>query len=201
MAVIIDRLREELLGNPRLRFGVVLIVVLVIVYAILLLRDAGRNARTTAVAPQARIAALASSSRDGELWRARAERSRGLLAEYDRYVWRDATMAQAQAAMQDLLNQKLARAGLRAREISVGGGIETGASAPLAVPAGANAEPVKIRARVVFEYQRSALATFVRGLVDDPRHVGLERLLIRTVPDPVAEIEMFALYRPPGAAR
>ena len=63
-----------------------------------------------------------------------------------------------------------------------------------------NTEPVKIRGRVVFDYQRPALAAFVRGLVDDPRHVGLDRLLIRTLPDGVAEIEVFALYRPPGGA-
>ena len=195
--MIIDRLREELLGNPRLRFGIALIVALVIVYAILVLRDAGRNARATAAGPQARIAALAGSARNGELWRANAQRSRGLLAAYDGYVWHDATMAQAQAAMQDLVNQKLAGVGVRAREINVGGGIDAaGAATPVA--AGTNAEPVKIRARVVFGYQRPALAAFVRGLIDDPRHVGLERLLIRTTPDPVAEIEVFALYRPPG---
>ena len=197
---IIDRLREELLGNPRLRIGVVLIAALVVVYAILVLRDAGRNARATAAAPQARIAALAGGARDGELWRAHAQRSRGLLAEYDGYIWHDATMAQAQAAMQDLVNQKLARAGLRSREVNVGGGIDAAASAPQVAAAGANAEPVKIRARVVFEYQRPALAAFVRGLVDDPRHVGLDRLLIRTTPEPVVEIEMFALYRSPGGA-
>ena len=198
--MIINRLRDEMLGNPRLRFGIALIVVLVVVYASLLLRDSARNARTTAAAPQARMAALAASARDGDLWPGRAQRSRGLLAEYDAYIWHDATMAQAQAAMQDLINQKLVRAGLKAREINVGGGIDATGSAPPGNAAATNTEPVKIRGRVVFDYQRPALAAFVRGLVDDPRHVGLDRLLIRTLPDGVAEIEVFALYRPPGGA-
>ena len=195
----IHRLREELLGNPRLRWGLALIAALLVLYAILLLRDAGRNARATAASPQARIAALVGSVGEAELWRARVERSRGLLAEYDGYVWRDATLAQAQAALQDLLTQKLSGAGLRASEFNVGGGIDAPGAAPQVAAAGANAELVKIRARVVFEYQRPALAMFVRGLQDGPRHVGLDRLLIRTTAAPMAEIEMFALYRPPSS--
>ena len=197
--MILDRLRDELLANPRLRFGLAAIVALLVVYAILVLRDTGKNARATAAGPQARIAAIAISARDGDAWRAREQRSRGLLAEYDGYVWHDATTAQAQAAMQDLVTQKLARAGLKAREISVGGGIDAAPTAPRAPASGAGNDLVKIRARVVFEYQRPALAVFARGLIDDPRHVGVERLLLRTMPDPVVEVEVFALYRPPAS--
>jgi len=194
---MIDRLRDELLGNARLRWGLAAIVVLVLLYAILVLRDSGRASRATAAGPEARIAAIRGSAGQADLWRSRAERSRGLLAEYEEYVWHDATLAQAQAALQDLIAQKLASAGLRARELTVGGGIDpaTASAAPATAP-GASGEPVKIRARVVFEYQRPALATFVFGMLDGPRHVGLDRFLVRTTPTPVAEIEMFALYRP-----
>jgi len=197
---MIERLREEMLGNPRFRWGLALIVALLALYAILVLRDSARNARATAVAPQARIAALAGSAGEGEQWRAQADRLRGLLAEYDTYVWHDVTKAQAQAALQDRVGEMLARAGLRATELNAGGGIDATAATPRAAATNPGTDPVRIRARVVFEYQRPALATFVRGLADGTRRIGVERLALRTMPAPVMEIELFALYRPPGGA-
>jgi len=192
---VINRLREQLLGNPRLRAGLAIIVALLAAYAVLVLRDAGRHSREAVDAAEARLGALRTNDGKTDLWRDRAQRTRGLLAQYEAEVWRDATLAQAQAAMQDWLAQSLKRAGLQPRELNVGGGTAAATDGAPSNPA----QPVRIRARVAFEYQRPALAVFVRALLDGPRRVGLERLLVRTTPTPTAEVELFALYRPPVA--
>ena len=186
--------REQWRSNPRLRYGVYMIIAIMWGYGILVLRDTVTAKREAWIAAEARIARARSLANSGD-WVNRASEVKAAMGDFGSLLWKEGSLGLAQAAVQESVNRTLASAGLTARQIKV-----TVSDAPLAAEMN---EIVPIRARVVVDFRpplvNAWLAALARDVSEKRPAIVIESLSIRGAPAPVADIELVAYALRPEA--
>ena len=106
--------------NPRLQFGLVAIGAIVVLYGLLLWRDAieAGERRLARVDQELRLAG--SSAAAESRWRDTAKRAADAAAALESRLWHAPTLAQAQAEIQDWAERALVGAGARGVIVTVG---------------------------------------------------------------------------------
>lgn len=192
-----DNLTQSLRDNPRLRWGVALIVGLFWLYGILLLQEDldERNRQRIAVAQtNARMQAQAAQPE----WTTRHIPAKTLTVQLESQLWRAPTPGLAQAAFQDWLNTTLQQAGVAKLQVTVtvmqdGPGPSPRAdSEPMGQP-GPAATPEdlwKIRAKINFEAPHPMLLAALSRIETHEKKIVVSALNIRTEQPPVPRVEL-----------
>jgi hypothetical protein len=178
--------RAEWQGNPRLRWGVRLIVATLWVWLALLAQDHAQVWRTETEEARAELERLQPLRAQAQ-WTQRAEAARVQLEAARAMLWPSVSQGQAEAALQDMLRELCTKAGLPVRELAVAAGAQSGAD---------GVKPV--RARLVVDMgNRLALMGVLAEIGRSPRVMMVDSLRLRPQAVPArAEIEVRVLFRP-----
>lgn len=194
VSVALNDSREQWRSNPRLRYGVFIIIGILWFYLILVLRDSVVAKRDAWIAAEARIARARVLANSGD-WVNRASDVKGVMTEYENLLWKEGSLGVAQAAVQESVNRALAAAGLTARSVRV-----AVSDAPLSPEM---TEIVPIRARVSVDFRPTAVNNWFAAMAKDVSEkkpaLVVESLSIRGAPTPVAEVEIIAYALRPEA--
>lgn len=182
---------EQMKTNPRLRWGVWLIVWMFWLYGVLELRDylaAEREQYRSTLASVSRLHAQNSRTE----WLSRVEPARTMAVQLESRLWQASSSGLAQAAFQDWLRTALAESGVAQPQIRVSGvDEETGAAEG---KRGA-ADLWKIRANLSFGLNPEGLTDLLSRIEFGERLVGIESLVIRNELAPRVEMQLIAFVQ------
>lgn len=188
--------QREWSESPRLRLGVVVIVVLCWVYGLLAFDETITKRRDEIALLDQEVTLLAAQARSQEWMKVRDQAVRRL-SEFRERVWREESEGHIQAAFQDWLHVLLEQQRLTANEMTVtlltplAGSEKTD---PPTTLAGLPPEMRVARARVVMEFQPMAFAGVLAAIAANEHWVWVERLSIRNWGSPQVELELGALF-------
>jgi len=194
---LLNNILSQLRDNPRLRWGIALIVGIVWLYALLLLRDdlqeQNLQYRTAGqVVGQLRVK-LATPE-----WKARAVSARVLAVQLEGRLWQAPTSGLAQAGFQDWLNAALLEAGANRSQVTVTVLDEAIGSAPDQAEASDSTTPAdlwKIRAKLGFDYTAPSLLAFLNAVENNDKRIMLGTLSVRKEPVPHVEMELYGYFQ------
>ena len=183
---------EQLKTNPRLRWGVWLIVWMFWLYGVLELRDylaAEREQYRSTLASVSRLQAQNSRTE----WLSRVEPARTMAVQLESRLWQASSSGLAQAAFQDWLRTALAESGVAQPQIRVSG-VDEDAGAAEGGKQGA-ADLWKIRANLSFGLNPEGLTDLLSRIEFGERLVGIESLVIRNELAPRVEMQLIAFVQ------
>lgn len=193
---------NQLRDNPRLRWGVALIIGISWLYAVLLLRDSlqeqTQQHRTVAQAITRLRAQLAQPE-----WAARVTPAKVQAVQLEGKLWQAATPGLAQAAFQDWLNAELLKVGVNKSQISVTVLEEAVANSPNQTAEAGVATPAdlwKIKAKLGFEATPANLMDFLNRIEIHEKQIVVGTLNVRKEPTSRMEMELFGYFQKPAAA-
>jgi hypothetical protein len=187
---MLDNLLTQLRTNPRLRWGVALIIGIAWLYGVLLLRDAAQDQTQQQRAAAQSVARLRATLTQGQ-WAARLPAANALAVQLESKLWQAPTPGLAQAALQDWLGAALTRSGVVNRQISVTVLEETIANLGNSAPPGL----WRVKAKLGFEYTAPSLLDFLSQLEANDRQSIVGVLTVRKEPSPRVELEVDAYFQ------
>lgn len=212
---MLDTFTQSLRDNPRLRWGVALIVGLFWLYGVLLLQedlDERSRQRRTAAQTNARLQAQSEQPE----WTTRLAPAKALAVQLESQLWQAPTPGLAQAAFQDWLNASLQQLGVSKLQVTVTVLQDAPAAGPAAsAPPTTGAEPAsppgpaatpedlwKIRAKLSFEAPQPVLLAALSRIETHDRKITVSALAVRTEqwPVPRIEMELIGYFQKQGAA-
>ena len=189
--------REQLASNARLRLGLGVVVFILWLYAMLAAQDA-----TVAFSGEAaQLAARVESSHalaKQTVWPERVKQAERQIESIQALIWTEPEQGLAEARMQDWVTALAAKSGLVLRESSLiradvdqrSEGARTSEAA--ALPPGY----VRIRMRLVADFQPSAASIMLAEMAQGDRMFRVERMRILTATRPaLLEMELGSLAR------
>ncbi len=194
---MLENLFAQLRDNPRLRWGIALIIGISWLYAILLLRETVQEAGQQHRAAAQSIARLQAQLAQPE-WTARVIPARIMAIQLEGRLWQAPTSGLAQAAFQDWLNAALAEVGASSPQVTVtvideivddapGQAAQTGTGTP--------ADLWKIKAKLGFGFSAPALVGLLERIENNPNQIIVGALNVRRQPLPHAEMELYAHFQ------
>jgi len=202
-----DNLLSQLRDNPRLRWGVALIIGIFWLYGILLLRDnlqqQTQQHRATAQSVTRLQAQLAQPQ-----WPTRVTPAKVMAVQLEGKLWQAATPGLAQAALQDWLNASMAKAGISKPQISVTVLEEAasstptqsqGSSPPSISPSAPPADLWKLKAKLNLEFSAPSLMSFLTLIENHDKQIVVSALNVRKEPSPRVDMELYVYFQKPGA--
>lgn len=192
---MIGNFLNELRENPRLRWGVALIIGIFWLYAILLLRESLQEQTQQHRAAMQSISRLRAQLAQPE-WTARVAPARDMAMQLEGMLWQAPTSGLAQAAFQDWLNSAMIKAGVARSQITVTVIDEAVANAPNQ-DAGATT-PVdlwKIRAKLGFDFNSVTLFDFMNRIENHEKQIIVDTLNVRKELAPRVEIELYGYFQ------
>ena len=194
---MLDNVLNELRNNPRLRWGMWLIVGIFWLYAVILLsetlQEQQERYRTTAQAVSRLRAQLAQPE-----WVSRAESAKTMAVQLEGRLWQAPTSGLAQAAFQDWLNAALAKAGAVHPVITVTviDEIDTAQINP-AQDTGTTTPPDlwKITAKLGFGFDAATLLDFLDQIENNDREIVVNSITVRKEPSGHVEMELNAYFQ------
>lgn len=194
---MIDSFLNELRNNPRLRWGVALIIGIIWLYGILLLREALQEQEQQHRATAQTISRLRAQLAQPE-WIARVAPARELAMQLEGRLWQAPTPGLAQAAFQDWLNAAVIKAGATHSQITVIVLDEAGANV-----SNQNQNPDattpsdlwKIKAKLSFDFTSATLLDFMGRIENHERQVIVGALNVRKEPAPRVEMELIGYFQ------
>jgi hypothetical protein len=203
-------LRQEWSENASVRTGALLIVGILWLYGLLAWHDA-LGERDRALDQKARQLARIEAQAAETQWPDRLKEAEGRLLRFESSVKVVDSLGQAQADLQDWLNEQARAAALRnVGVIPAGaplaggiGGPAPGSAAP-PPPALASGPEVAlrlgwvVRARVQADFSPVAAYDLLAALASGSRRVWVESMAIRMEPSPRWELQVASAYRSPG---
>jgi hypothetical protein len=174
----------EFRENTRLRVGAGLIASILWLYGLLVWDDSLSTQRTQLQQVEQDIRRLRPFQRGEELWRQRLAEARNVTAGFRSHFWEARSRSLAEAAFRDWLQSRAHTAGLKVTELAVRAqdGSTTApavANEPAGTSGSADDRPLAVRGRMVATFGPRQVASLLLQLHDNPRHVAVQRLLIR----------------------
>lgn len=190
----LERFREALRANPRLRLWLWLIGFILWAYGLLVLDDHVQAARADYAAAASRHARAQAVAGDAA-WPQRLRAVRALEAQIEGRLWREASAGLAQAAFQDWLG--LAMRGANIANPLVAVSVHDEQLDPAAQ--GAAAAVWKARARVSGDFAPGGLASFLKTVGEHDKAIIVESLVIKgSTRSPRVELGLVAYFQPPA---
>ena len=209
---------NQLRDNPRLRWGVLLIIGIFWLYGVLVLRDDLQEKTQQQRALVQSIARLRGQLLQTE-WATRLTPAKVLAVQLEGKLWQAPTSGLAQAAFQDWLNATLLKSSITNAQISVTvvddalSGPNTAvanstnstnsAGTPNSDLGGATSTPTdlwKIKAKVSFELGPAVASEVMARIESNEKQVVVGALNVRKEPSPRVEMELFAFFQKPSKA-
>lgn len=203
---------NQLRDNPRLRWGVLLIIGIFWLYGVLVLRDelqANTQQQRSVVQSISRLRAQLAQTE----WAARLTPAKVLAVQLEGKLWQAPTSGLAQAAFQDWLNATLLKASIVNPQISVTvvddalSGPNTGsastAGTPNSDPGAVASTPIdlwKIKAKLSFELGAIVASDVMARIESNEKQIVVGALTVRKEPSPRVEMELFAFFQKPATA-
>jgi hypothetical protein len=185
---------EQLRGNARLRAGIALAIVLVLVTLLLDAQAAIDDRRRAVAREQARLQSM-SRDVDGPLWLQRAAAARQLREQVQAALWQAGSAGAAEAAFVDWINRELAQANITNANVvsaSVPAGPLGGAARPAAgLPEG----HLLMRVNAGFAHSPGVLERVLERLLAGERMVTVESVSVRQRPVPRVELVIASVAR------
>ena len=187
--------RAEWEASARLRAGLWAVLGIGLLWLLLLLLDACDAASQRILAREAELQRLSKAAK-GDLWGQRLAQGKEQLAAVEGMLWAEPELGLSEAAFQDWLREVSSRIGLKTRELQVSRVEPAKMDQKDPLPA----DTALLRARMVVDLQRAPLFSFLAEIARNERSIVVERLVMRAqAQPPLAEIELRALARRPGA--
>jgi hypothetical protein len=184
---MLQNLLTQLRQNPRLRWGVALIIGTCWLYGVLLLRDALQEETR-----QHRGATLALARLSGQLtqteWLARVTPAQTLAVQLEGKLWQAATSGLAQAAFQDMLNGAMANAAVPRPQISVTVVDDMAATPP---------DLWKVKAKLGFDFTAASLLALLQLLETHPKQIVVGSLGVNKDQPNRVDLELYAYFQKP----
>lgn len=206
---MMDDFLTQLRGNPRLRWGIALIVGIAWLYGILLLRDEVADQTLRYRSATQAIARLQAQLAQPE-WADRATAARAMAVQLEGRLWQAPTPGLAQSAYQDWVTATLVKAGINNPQVTVTvvedapAAGATGAAPLTAAAAPAVAAPTdlwKIKAKLNFEFNAPALMDFLARLESHEKQTVVNTLTARKEPAPRVDMEVVAYFQKQTAGK
>lgn len=196
---------SQLRENPRLRWGVVLIIGTCWLYGLLLLRDQLQEETR-----QYRAAALSLERLRTQLtqteWLTRVDPAKTLAVQLEGRLWQAPTSGLAQAAFQDALNSAMVKAGVTRPQISVTVIEEAGANATTNAPdqnqaggGGAPADLWKVKAKLSHDFSAPSLFDLMGQIDGHPKQIVVDSINVAKEPQNRVDMELYAYFQKPTA--
>lgn len=201
-----DNFLQQLRDNPRLRWGVALIIGIFWLYAILLLRESLQQQEQQHRATAQAITRLRAQLAQPE-WTARVMPAKIMAVQLEGLLWQAPTSGLAQAAFQDWLNSTMAKAGVPRPLITVTVIDEAVASEPnqnrdSGASTSANSTPEnlwKIKAKLGFDFSPASLLDFLNRIETHDKQIIVATLSVRKEPTAHVEMELLGYFQKQAA--
>jgi len=196
-----DNFLNLLRNNPRLRWGVALIIGIFWLYAILLLRESLQEQTQQHRAAAQSLARLRAQLTQPE-WVSRVAPAKTMAVQLEGRLWQAPTSGLAQAAFQDWLNAAMAKAGVTRPQITVTVIDEAVASAPNQSEGSGVTTPAdlwKIKAKLGFDFSAPALLDFLNRIENHEKQIIVATLNLRKEPVPHVEMELYGYFQKQAA--
>jgi hypothetical protein len=187
-------------SNPRLRWGLWLILGIVWLYLVLVLRDLVAESRERYQGTIKKIALEQAQAQQKE-WLGRVEPAKLLKVQMESRLWQASTSGLAEAAFQDWLNQMLQQAAIGRANLTV----TSAEGKPAGESAGGGAEhpdfesvPAdlwKIKAKLEFDFSLQSFLAFMTQVGSGDKKTVVESLVIRKEPAPRVEVVLVAYFQ------
>lgn len=194
---MLDNFVSQLRGNPRLRWGIALIIGIFWFYGVLLLRETLEEENQRHQAAGQSIARLSAQLAQPE-WTTRVQPAKVMAVQLEGGLWQAPTSGLAQAAFQDWLNAALAEVGATRPLITVTVIDERVADATAQSQDTDAATPTdlwKIQAKLGFEFTAPILMGFLNQIENNPKQIVVVTLNVRREPVPHVEMELVAHFQ------
>lgn len=181
----LQRSREEWRANPRLRWGVWLIVGMFLLWLLLLVQDQADAWRAETETARAELDRLRPIQNSGPLWNQRSDDAHLHMEAARSMLWVAPSPGLVEAGLQDTLRSLAEKSGVTVRELAILSGAERKPGPTQA-----------IRARLVVEYnQRLALMGLLSEMGRSPKLMMVDSLKFRPQSQPPrAELEIRVLH-------
>jgi hypothetical protein len=203
---MMDDLLSQLRDNPRLRWGLALIVGMAWLYGALVLRDEVADAEQRHRSATQSISRLQTQLAQPE-WVGRAVSARAMAVQLEGKLWQAPTPGLAQSAYQDWLAASFIKSGIGNPQIIVTV-VEDAPPAQSAAPAGAlpvagdvpaaSSTPPdlwKIKAKLNFEFNAPTFIDLMARLENHEKQTVINTLTVRKEPVPRVEMEVIAYFQ------
>jgi len=198
---MLDSFLKQLRDNPRLRWGVALIVGIFWLYAILLLRESLEEQTQQQRAAAQAISRLRAQLAQSE-WTARVIPAKIMAVQLEGRLWQAPTSGLAQAAFQDWLNAAMLKAGASRPQITVTVIDEVAANAPNQKQDSGTTTPAdlwKIKAKLGFDFSAATLMDFLNLIENHEKQIIVGTLKVRREPMPYVEMELYGYFQKQAA--
>lgn len=196
---MLDNFLNQLRNNPRLRWGVALIVGIIWLYGILLLRETLQEQEQQHRATAQSISRLRLQLTQPE-WIARVAPARDMAMQLEGRLWQAPTSGLAQAAFQDWLNAAMVKVAVTRPQIIVTVLDEAGANNQNQAPGTATPSDLwKIKAKLSFDFSQATLLDFMGRIEGNERQIITGALNVRKEPAPRVEMELFGYFQKQSA--
>lgn len=152
----LDAILQEWRQQPRLRYGIYLMLGIFWLYGILVLRDAVTREQEAWQAAESRNTRARATATSAD-WLTRAQEAAVAVSEHEKLLWREGSIGFSQAVFQERINQGFSANGITVRALR----LSTAADAPV------NAELtdiVPLRARAQVEFRASNFYAWLASL-------------------------------------
>lgn len=198
---MLDNFLNQLRDNPRLRWGMSLIIGMLWLYAVLLLRDNLHDQTQQHRMAAQTIARLHAQLAQPE-WVARMEQAKILKVQMEGRLWQAPTSGLAQAAFQDALNAAMAKTGATNLQITVTVLDETVANATDQSASPDTTTPAdlwKIKAKLAFDFSMPGLLEFLNLVENHQQQIIVGAFNVRKEPAPHVEMELYGYFQKQAA--
>jgi len=199
---------QQLRDNPRLRWGVALIIGIFWLYAILSLRESLQQQEQQHRATSQAITRLRAQLAQPE-WAARVMPAKIMAVQLEGRLWQAPTSGLAQAAFQDGLNSIMLKAGVTQPQITVTVIDEAVANEPNQnrdsgqngdSGTGTPANLWKIKAKLGFGFSAATLLEFLNRIETHDKQIIVATLIVRKEPMAYVELELLGYFQKQAAA-
>jgi hypothetical protein len=198
---MLDKFISQLRDNPRLRWGVALIIGIFWLYGVLVLRET-----LQAEEQQLRVATNATARLRAQLaqpeWASRVIAAKTMSVQLEGKLWQAPTSGLAQAAFQDWLNSTMSIAGATHTQITVTVIDELTANTSNQQHDPGSTTPSdlwKIKAVLGFDYSVPVLLEFLNRIENNEHQIIVESLSVRKEPAPHVEMELYGYFQKQAA--
>ncbi len=194
---MLENFLNQLRENPRLRWGVAMIVGLFWLYAILLLRETLQQQEQQHRASAQSLSRLRTQLTQTE-WISRVVPAKTLSVQLEGRLWQAPTSGLAQAAFQDALNSAMVKAGVTHSQISVIVVDELETNTPNQNQDSATTTPAdlwKVKAKLGFDFNAAALLNFMSQIESHDKQITVAALKADKEPLNHVEVELVGYFQ------
>ncbi|MBC7719760.1 MAG: hypothetical protein H7Z77_08220 [Chitinophagaceae bacterium] len=205
-----DNFLSQLRANPRLRWGIALIVGIFWLYGVLVLREQVQEQTQQYRSASLALARLQAQRAQAD-WPARLAPAKVMAVQLESKLWQAPTAGLAQAAFQDWINLNIVKAGVANPQISVTlveDAVSSSASGSTSNNAASSnpdnaiaptpSDLWKIKAKINIDLGLMSVSDLINKIESDDKQIVVSTFSTRKEPLPRAELELLAYFQKPG---